>query len=387
MTELIELFKTQLASNDFLSGGIGVASFSALLYLCRQIPAKIYNFIDRNLVWTVRVNNDNHYYVSFLSWTSQFLNNNTKRLKIERNTEEAMFFGPNYGFHWRFSRGAFIIIQFEKEEAQNTLQRKDFIVVKIYSPWGKKVFDKMLEEIMDIESEVFEKNYIYDFIWVWKKIKVTPKRKLDSVYIYKDKKDQIINAIDCFNNNKDFYQKIGIPYKYAFLFYGQPGTGKSSLIQALADQYRKNIAYLDFSLIENGTALKNAFADIPKNSLLVLEDIDCHDFTKDRKLNSGESDKPAESPLDSINLSTVLQLMDGVYLPEGTIIIATTNHIEKLDPALIRDGRFDMKVELEPANQELAEVMCMEINPSKIEEIKSLTYPVSQAKIQGILLK
>ncbi len=381
--ELIQIIKTELATNEFMSGGLAVAVFSGLLYISRQIPAKIYNFVDRNLVWTIRINNDNSFYESFSLWASDFLQGNTKRLKVEKNFKEEKFLGLNYGIHWRFFGGSFFVIETALEEASNILERKESITIKIYSLRGKSALDNLLNSVSKFDPKNIMDPYFYDHNWSWNKIKPISKRDMDSIFLEESIKIEVLESINGFLGNREFYDSIGLIYKYSIIFHGDPGTGKSSLIVALGSYYKKNLCYLDLSLIGDGGDLKRAFSAIPENSILILEDIDCHKVTKSRETLEGEP-TPSE---EKINLSTVLQLMDGMYLPDGTVVIATTNYLEKLDKAFIREGRFDKKIELKKANKELALKMCESINPDRKEEIEKMEFPASQAKIQGILIK
>ena len=378
--ELIQIIKAELVTNDFMSGGLAVAAFSGLLYISRQIPTRIYNFVDRNLVWTIRINNGNTFYESFNLWAFDFLKENTKRLKVESSTRQEKFLGINYGVHWRFLRGSLIVVRLEIEEASDTILRKESIIIKIYSLKGQSQFKRIMSEASNFESNSITNPFIYDYRWGhWEKVKPITKRKIESIFTEKGIKTKILENINTFLNNKDLYEQIGLNYKYSMIFYGDPGTGKSSLISALGSHYKRNLCYLDISTVESGNYLKTAFATTPENSILIFEDIDCYE--------SLEARKGGNSVFEEINLSTILQLMDGMYLPDGTVVIATTNHLDKLDKALIREGRFDRKIELKKANKELALKMCEYINPDRKEEIEMMKFPASQAKIQGILIK
>jgi chaperone BCS1 len=142
------------------------------------------------------------------------------------------------------------------------------------------------------------------------------------------------------------------------LFYGPPGTGKSSLIKAVASYFDKNICLLRASELEK---IQEAIIDLPKESILVIEDIDSNNLVQDRDLKNNDRNilvqsnglnrntRDAKLPL---NLSDVLNTFDGLLASPGRIMIMTTNHIEKLDPALIRPGRADLKLEIGYINAE-----------------------------------
>ena len=111
-------------------------------------------------------------------------------------------------------------------------------------------------------------------------------------------------------------------------------------------------------------------------SIILLEDIDCIFSTRDN-LKTENQQKAAQ---------LLLQFLDGVFSIPNTVFIATTNHIEDLDPALIRDGRFDVKIEMKNLSQETANKMCKHFKLTD-EEILSIleneTFPINPAYLQN----
>ena len=117
---------------------------------------------------------------------------------------------------------------------------------------------------------------------------------------------------------------------------GPPGTGKSSLIMALASKLEKDIGYFSFTPDINDTKLIKSMQSTPSDSIIVFEDIDC--LFQERKAN--------DTNKNSISFSAILNCLDGLVCKDGLIVILTTNHMEKLDPALIRSGRVDRVISL-----------------------------------------
>jgi chaperone BCS1 len=158
---------------------------------------------------------------------------------------------------------------------------------------------------------------------------------------------------------------LGLPHHLGTLLYGEPGCGKTSLIHALASELQRSIYYLNLGSVEKDKELTDLVAcgrDWSK-TLLVLEDFDAagvsvsrgsslkgiKTFTEagDEIDTSGDDDEEKSRP---VTLSAMLNVLDGLISPDGLVTIATTNHPEKLDEALKRDGRFDLKVELQKLN-------------------------------------
>merc|ERR1712152_134703 len=202
--------------------------------------------------------------------------------------------------------------------------------------------------------------------------------------VFYPEKDDIVKRLDFFTNNKAWYKKRGIPYTMGFMFYGDPGCGKTSTIKAIANHTQRHIVSIPLNKIKTPKELLNVFynvrmnyVDIPLHKrLYVLEDIDAADLKdtvgersdKDKKDEEEDKDSGKDSPMDmnlfgilknssgwdkkfgmqKLTLVNLLEVLDGVMEMEGRMLVITTNYPEKLDKALIRPGRIDMKVNFGP---------------------------------------
>ncbi|KAG9459253.1 hypothetical protein H6P81_003761 [Aristolochia fimbriata] len=162
----------------------------------------------------------------------------------------------------------------------------------------------------------------------------------DSIAMEPDLKRALIADLDRFVRRKDFYRRVGKAWKRGYLLYGPPGTGKSSLIAAIANYLNFNVYDLELAEIHSNSELRKVLLSTSNRSILVIEDIDCTDGVVNRnQVNRAES---------NITLSGLLNFIDGLWSSCGNerIIIFTTNHKEKLDPALLRPGRMDMHIHM-----------------------------------------
>ncbi|KAL1200921.1 AAA-ATPase [Cardamine amara subsp. amara] len=169
------------------------------------------------------------------------------------------------------------------------------------------------------------------------------------------KKEEILNDLVAFSNGKDYYKKIGKAWKRGYLLYGPPGTGKSTMIAAMANLLNYSIYDLELTAIQNNSELRKLLTATSSKSIIVIEDIDCSlDLTgkrvkKESNLTSLEDgEKAKEEDKSFVTLSGLLNFIDGIWSACGQerIVVFTTNHLAKLDPALIRRGRMDMHIEL-----------------------------------------
>lgn len=201
-----------------------------------------------------------------------------------------------------------------------------------------------------------------------------------------------------------WYSNRGIPYRRGYLLYGPPGTGKSSLSFAVAGYFKLQIYIVSLnSPSMNEEHLNTLFTELPKQCVVLLEDIDTAGLThtRDEEKTTVEDIKtpPVTPPgtktitpaplAGKISLSALLNVLDGVASQEGRVLIMTTNHIEKLDEALIRPGRVDMTVKFDLANTQIITTIFQsifatlegDIPTSKIRVIKA-NQNLSQEKVR-----
>jgi len=182
-------------------------------------------------------------------------------------------------------------------------------------------------------------------------------------------KSELISDLDDFQSEATckFYVDHGIPYKRAYLFHGPPGAGKTSMIQAIAGKYGRSICYLQLvhpEMTDDG--LKRAVQKAPTNAIIVLEDIDAL-FGENRSVQAGKHNG------GSLTFSGLLNAIDGVGMPMGQLFIMTTNHRERLDPALIRPGRVDLHIYFGLASYEQMRKMFLNFYPGADAEAESYT--------------
>ena len=172
------------------------------------------------------------------------------------------------------------------------------------------------------------------------------KRPLDSVILDKGVKERIVDDLKEFLCSGNWYHSRGIPYRRGYLLYGIPGSGKSAFIQALAGELDYNIAILNLS--ERGLTddrLNHLLTVIPRRTLVLLEDVDAA-FSNRRLQTDSDGYQGA-----NVTFSGLLNALDGVASAEERVLFLTTNHINRLDEALVRPGRVDMTVRLAEATR------------------------------------
>lgn len=203
----------------------------------------------------------------------------------------------------------------------------------------------------------------------WKRCMARSTRPFSTVILNEGTKKRLVDDVTDYLNpaTRRWYANRGIPYRRGYLLYGPPGTGKSSLSLALAGFFNMRIYILSLSSpMATEENVSSLFSSLPRRCVVLLEDIDSAGLTHTRDDGtpsppadtSGSSSTPAKGsnnnsssssapaiPPARLSLSGLLNILDGVASQEGRVLIMTTNHLEKLDKALIRPGRVDMTVE------------------------------------------
>jgi len=171
------------------------------------------------------------------------------------------------------------------------------------------------------------------------------KRPFESVVLEEGLATKIRNDVSEFLHARTWYLDRGIPYRRGYLLYGPPGTGKTSFVQALAGALDFNIAML--SLSQHGLhddLLNRLLLHVPPRTIVLLEDADAAFNNRKQRDEDGFSGS-------TVTFSGLLNALDGVASAEERVVFMTTNHIDRLDDALIRPGRVDMIVRLGEATE------------------------------------
>ena len=218
--------------------------------------------------------------------------------------------------------------------------------------WGtdntiiKDFIQTAIDHCLSKDAEAIEILELHPWGLGWIAASVKKPRPMDSVVLDKNLTNQVVDDIIQFQNSAQWYKSKGVPYRRGYLLYGPPGTGKTSFTQAVAGALKLNICYLNLSgdpLCDDG--LNRALNDAPKDSIVLLEDI--HGIFIKREYTDGVGRRRSSR---RVTFSGLLNALDGIRSQEGRILIMTTNHREKLDPALLRPGRCDMQVQLNNAS-------------------------------------
>lgn len=233
------------------------------------------------------------------------------------------------------------------------------------------------------------------------------KRPISSVILNTSVAKKINADMREFLETSKWYQDRGIPYRRGYLLYGPPGCGKSSFVKAIAGEIDFSICILSLSSKNlNDDTLNSLMNSTPENCIILLEDVDVAfpnrnavdddddgDKKKEKKKKQQTQPEVSENGTGKVTLRGLLNALDGVASTEGRIIFLTTNYIDRLDSAMTRPGRVDLKVLIDlPDDDQLFRMFTHFYPEANVEtdakefvrRIRALKKPkVSMAMVQG----
>ncbi|KAK1287542.1 hypothetical protein QJS10_CPB19g01649 [Acorus calamus] len=168
----------------------------------------------------------------------------------------------------------------------------------------------------------------------WASVPFRHPSTFDTLALEPSLKGEILSDLARFVEGSEMYRRIGRPWKRGYLLYGPPGSGKSSLIAAIANHLKYDVYDLELTKVLDNSELRSLLLQTTNRSVIVIEDIDCSvDLTAFNW---------------RVTLSGLLNFTDGLWscCGEERIIVFTTNYKEGIDPALLRPGRMDVHVRL-----------------------------------------
>lgn len=370
--------------------GITLAATGTIIYSLKAIPNKLIQRLKRNLIYSVTI----YQYDELFDILELYMADNhaLKYKNVEASLhsgnvfpseqevkKEVVYKQEETTFIFRY-KGKKIVVSKGKEKLEKAATLKD-IYFRKYSLSGfraKKEIDLLLKEAILLYSDKEEKDIVRvhsnSQYGDWHGANAVRVKSLDKTIISPLIKQPLIKDIEEFLKSESWYLNTSIPYKRGICLYGPPGTGKTTLALAIASYTKRRVYCLNLNCLENDSRLPNAFKDMQQNSILLLEDID--------KVFPGRENVCSDA---KITFSGLLNCLDGAFYKHGIITIITTNHLEKLDEALLRTGRIDLKLEIpKPQSSEISEYLS--IFYSKPLTIKG-NYNLKMSDIQEICLQ
>lgn len=411
-------FAAYTKDNPVVGGIFGAWCLGTGTYIFRQIPDSIYETLQRQFTVSITIHNRDEVFFHFLRWyEKEGLGVKARTLRINNGmwgtSKRDVILSAGFGHHyfWRGLRP--FKLERKKEDSSLGTEVKEQITITTLGRSQKSIRD-LIKAFIPSDERTDTRIYEWGSDG-WKYSTAQPARPFDSVILTAEQKRTILEHIHRFKTDKEWYLKNGIPYRTGICTSGPPGTGKTSLVRALCAHLDRDLYRLSLNWVTD-RGLEKALNSVDNNSIVIIEDIDTFGVTQTRKLDrSGvnstpeiaemahEIEKMEGNPVDSVEpaignpsdtqggfltLSGVLNAIDGIAASNGRILIVTTNAPDKLDPALMREGRIDLVMHLTYLCDETFRGMFKRFFPDfKIPGMIVWKKGISPAKFQGLVIK
>ncbi|KAL3746054.1 hypothetical protein ACJRO7_015065 [Eucalyptus globulus] len=314
--------------------------------------------------------NTNELYNAVHLYLSSFVSASASRLSLTRtiNSSATTFGLSNDGYINDVFDG--VAVQWEHAPGRPLPDEKRSFTLRIRKRDKDLILDSYLDYIMNKANNIRHKNqkrFIYTNSFgrlldsrgqPWDSVPFKHPSTFDTLAMDSDMKRNIMEDLSNFTAGQA--QQMGRAWKRRYLLYGLPGTGKSSTIAAMAKFLYYDIYVLELTQLRSKSELLNLLRKTSSKSIIVIEDIDClvnlsnrskvpQAATPQSYYESGAPDAPCggeDGNNTTITFWELLNFPDGLWSCCGSerIFVYTTNHPEKLDPALLESSRMDMQI-------------------------------------------
>ncbi|KAJ3435988.1 putative atpase [Anaeramoeba flamelloides] len=295
----------------------------------------------------------NEYYTNTEDDSTVSIKNPTFNDNLRRNGQgeiARLYFSIGYGQHTFQYQNTNVWLDYKQENSNNKvsvrmgkyseIMKRETLTFEVYGK-KKSFFRDLILEVVNLKKLIEKQEttiYVMDQ-WAesWDKDTSNTKPiKMDFVILPEGTSDGLVDDCKKFLKRQQVYERLGIPFRRGYLFYGPPGCGKTTTVRALAGELNIPICIMSLSNGElNDDGLLNLINKAPRPCIMLLEDVDSCFVQREA------SEKKDQN---RVSFSGLLNCLDGIGSQEGRLFFLTTNHIDRLSPALIRPGRVDQKI-------------------------------------------
>lgn len=386
MFEALAALLRQQWDNQVFAGGLALGTLGAVTALLGRLAWAACRMLSSRLLPSLVVDRRSPLFRAVQSWLRDHPYTRTCRTlsaasaPSEMTDDKAVWLVPGEGTHLLRHGRTWLWLDRSQDTRSEASDRhgRDREILKIHAlTLRRSVLNALVDDILRSHGQRAGTIGLHTATSYgeWSELGRINRRPLNSVFVPGGLGGDLLADARTFLNREAWYGDRGIPWRRGYLFRGPPGTGKTSLIRALASELDKDLALVDLSQPSlDDSLLRELLARLPANAALVLEDVD--------------SVAPGRDDTDrKLSLSGLLNALDGLGASEGRLLFMTTNHPERLDPALLRPGRVDRNVEVGLLQAEDARHMVDRFFPDQPNLAAQIVVMVGNGGISGAELQ
>jgi chaperone BCS1 len=352
--------------NSLMLNGIALIIVGAVLAYLRAIPNTIWQFVRSRFTIVIDVTERDTFYGWVMNWlAAQDHFKRCRRLSVSAqrkpsrdestpsrdksvpSKEEGSVWeikvSPAQGEHFFRYGDRFVWMHKDREKLKESDILLGFFesVQFTFLTRDRSIIDAFLNEVKRFNVSDADKSlaiHVNQYA-SWRLFSLVPPRDIATVVLGGNAMQILSDDIERFFASKSWYCNHAIPYRRGYLLSGPPGNGKSSSVAALASHFQRDVYVLRPAKDLDDSNFMELLIDLPENAFLLIEDVD---------QIYGEPNK------DRLTRSGFLNALDGISATTGRVIFMTTNFPERLDDALIRAGRADVKLSIDPPTDQQA---------------------------------
>ena len=310
----------------------------------------------------------------------------------QESTVSMIALEPGLGPHLFRHRGRWFVLTREERQQRESGGSRSKLHLRMLGR-TRQPLEALVEEIVEHGIRAMREQdlvRVNDDGGSWRMLEAGESRRLESVVLPDGERERVLADMQRFISRREWYSSRGIPYRRGYLFFGPPGSGKTSLARSLAHELGLTLFVLDLSSMRiTDHQLFALLAQVPPRSMILVEDVD-----RTRPIAAQAARAKSNKPTDAggATISGLLNAVDGPTSGEGRVLVFTTNNPARLDPALLRPGRVDYRLEFRAADPGQAREIFLRFFPGEVTAAGTFAAalpgrsPLTMADLQGVLL-
>jgi len=372
---IFDVISNQL-HNQIVGGGLVLMVSGSVIALCRKVPTEIWAWIKRQVTINADIQNTDPLFDYLTLWLdSQPYTKKSRRLTVTTTTTVKsdddddddqpsriqrglkLIFSPAPGSHFFLYKKTMVWLDRRREsnsvkdQKETGFKKMETITITTLGR-NQKIIRDLMEDISKLALVPTENIRLYTSSFgYWSSSGQLKPRKIESVILPYGMAEDLVKDARWFLDAEEWYASLGIPWHRGYLFHGVPGSGKTSVVTALAGELMMDLYLLNLSTSGmDDERLSSLLGRVRNRTIVLMEDVDC--TLPDRDGKHGR-----------VTMSGLLNCLDGVQSRHGCMIFMTTNHRNKLDSALVRPGRVDVSFEFHNATDDQIRRLAARIAP------------------------